>query len=109
MAPLIKERIMDVAFRFRNQYTRLINENEDYAGNQELQGRIHSGAGYFLNELKPVRTLFDSTNMPLDNKMLKKQLNERLQALDDALWIKESLLDVIMSMAAFTVSDSPTL
>lgn len=105
LAPLIKERIMDVAFRFRNQYTRLINESEDYAGNQELQGRIHSGAGYFRNELKPIRTLFDSTNMPLDNKMLKKQLNERMQALDDALWIKESLLDVIMRMAAFTVSD----
>lgn len=105
LAPLIQERIMDVASRFRNQYTRLINESEDYAGNKELQERIHSGAGYFRNELKPVRTLFDSTNMPLDNKMLKKQLNERMQALDDALWIKESLLDVIMRMAAFTVSD----
>ena len=37
--------------------------------------------------------------------MLKKQLNERMQALDDVLWIKESLLDVVMRMAAFTVSD----
>ena len=42
--------------------------------------------------------------MPLDNKELRKQLNERLQALDDALWIKESLLDA-MRTEKFTVTD----
>ena len=95
---------MEVAHRFRNQYTRLINESEDYAGNQELQERIRSGAGYFRRELKPVRALFDKTNMPLDNRELRKQLNERLQTLDDALWIKESLLGIICT-SSFTVSD----
>lgn len=81
LEPHIKERIVEVAHRFRNQYTRLINESEDYAGNQELQERIRSGAGYFRRELKPVRALFDKTNMPLDNRELRKQLNERLQTL----------------------------
>ncbi len=33
------------------------------------------------------------TNIPLDNKELRKLLAERMQALDDALWIKESLLE----------------
>lgn len=47
---------------------------------------------------------FDKTSMPLDNKELRKQLNERLQALDDALWIKESLLDA-MRTEKFTVTD----
>ena len=42
--------------------------------------------------------------MPLDNKELRKQLNERLQALDDALWIKESLLDA-MRTEKFMVTD----
>ena len=37
-------------------------------------------------------------------KKLRKQLNERLQALDDALWIKESLLDA-MRTEKFTVTD----
>ena len=100
----IKERIVEVARRFRNQYTRLINESEDYAGNQELQERIRSGAGYFRKELEPVRALFDKTNMPLDNRELRKQLNERLQTLDDALYIKESLLDTVCT-STFTVSD----
>ncbi len=104
LEPHIKERIVEVAHRFRNQYTRLINESEDYAGNQELQERIRSGAGYFRRELKPVRALFDKTNMPLDNRELRKQLNERLQTLDDALWIKESLLGIICT-SSFTVSD----
>ena len=71
LAPHLKEKVVEVSNRFRNQYTRLINEK---------------------------------TSMPLDNKELRKQLNERLQALDDALWIKESLLDA-MRTEKFTVTD----
>lgn len=104
LAPHLKEKVVEVSNRFRNQYTRLINENENYAGNEELQQRIHSGAAYFCEALLPVRALFDKTSMPLDNKELWKQLNERLQALDDALWIKESLLDA-MRTEKFTVTD----
>ena len=104
LAPHLKEKVVEVSNRFRNQYTRLINENENYAGNEELQQRIHSGAAYFCEALLPVRALFDKTSMPLDNKELRKQLNERLQALDDALWIKESLLDA-MRTEKFMVTD----
>ena len=103
LASHVKERVVEVSLRFRNQYTRLINEGEDYATNQELQQRICSGAAYFRKELEPVRELYDKTSMPLDNKELRKQLNERLQALDDALWIKESLLEA-MQTEAFTVT-----
>lgn len=103
MAPHIKEKIVEVSQRFRNQYTRLINGSDDYAADQGLQERVRSGAGYFRKELEPVRALFEKTNMPLDNKELRKQLNERLQALDDALWIKESLLEAMMGQP-FTVT-----
>ena len=103
LAPHIKEKIVEVSQRFRNQYTRLINGSDDYAADQGLQERGRSGAGYFRKELEPVRALFEKTNMPLDNKELRKQLNERLQALDDALWIKESLLEAMMGQP-FTVT-----
>ena len=103
LAPHIKEKIVEVSQRFRNQYTRLINGSDDYAADQGLQERVRSGAGYFRKELEPVRALFEKTNMPLDNKELRKQLNERLQALDDALWIKESLLEAMMGHP-FTVT-----
>lgn len=103
LAPHIKEKIVEVSQRFRNQYTRLINGSDDYAADQGLQERVRSGAGYFRKELEPVRALFEKTNMPLDNKELRKQLNERLQALGDALWIKESLLEAMMGQP-FTVT-----
>ena len=104
LEPHIKEKIVEVAHRFRNQYTRLINESEDYASDQELQERIRSGAVYFYKELEPIRVLFAKTNIPLDNRELRKQLNERLQALDDALWIKESLLKA-MCVQPFIVAE----
>lgn len=104
LEPHVKEKIMDVSHRFRNQYTRLVNGYDDYPTNTELQQRIHSGAMYFFDALVPVRTLFDKTSMPLDNKELRKQLNERLQALEDALYVKETLL-AIMRTETFTVTD----
>lgn len=57
----------------------------------------------FIKELEPIRVLFAKTNIPLDNRELK-QLNERLQALDDALWIKESLLKA-MCVQPFIVAE----
>lgn len=103
LLPHVKEKIVEVSQRFHNQYTRLINESEDYATNQELQERIHSGAAYFAKALEPVRLLFESTNMPLDNRELRKQLNERLETLDKVLWIKESLLEEML-VETFTVT-----
>ena len=105
LEPRIKEKIVEVSQRFRNQYTRLIHESEDYATNQELQERIRSGAGYFHKELEPVRALYNKTNMPLDNKELRKLLAERMQALDDALWIKESLLEAVSARGRFAITD----
>lgn len=99
----LKEKIVEVSQRFRNQYTRLVWEMDDYATNVELQARIYSGAAYFQEVLVPLRELFDKTNMPLDNKEFKKQLNERMQVFEDALWIKELLLDG-MRKEAFTVT-----
>ena len=99
----LKEKIVEVSQRFRNQYTRLVGEMDDYATNVELQARIYSGAAYFQEVLVPLRELYDKTNMPLDNKELKKQLNERMQVFEDALWIKELLLDG-MRKEAFTVT-----
>lgn len=103
LVPHIKERIVDVSLRFRNQYTRLIQEKDDYAIDEELQQRLRSGAVYFKKEIEPVLDLFEKTNMPLDNKELRKQLNERLQALEDALWIKLPLLEYLFKKP-FTVT-----
>lgn len=103
LIPHLKEKIVEVSQRFRNQYTRLIGEMDDYDTNGDLQKRIHAGAAYFRNELHPIRTLYAQTNMPLDNKELRKLLAERLQLLEDVLWMKESLLES-MCVEPFTVT-----
>lgn len=104
LVPHMKEKLVDVSLRFRNQYTRLIQEKDDYATNEELQQRIRSGAAYFRGELLAIRILYDKTNMPLDNKELRKQLDERLQVLDDVLWMKESLFESLFTKT-FTVTE----
>ena len=38
LAPHIKEKIVEVSQRFRNQYTRLINGSDDYAADQGIAG-----------------------------------------------------------------------
>lgn len=81
----------------------MIQEKDDYATDEELQQRLRSGAVYFKKEIEPVLDLFEKTNMPLDNKELRKQLNERLQALEDALWIKLPLLEYLFEKP-FTVT-----
>ena len=56
-------------------------------------------------DAKPVSyTHLEVYKRQLDNRELRKQLNERVQALDDALWIKESLLKA-MCVQPFIVAE----
>ncbi|MDR0891931.1 MAG: helix-turn-helix domain-containing protein [Mediterranea sp.] len=104
LAPHLRVKVVEVAQKFKNQYTRLVSEKEEYQTDATLQQRIHSGATYFFDALTPIRTLLDKTSMPLDNKELKKLLNERKGALDDALYIKEELLGALRT-EPFAVTD----
>ncbi len=102
LQPNLYTRVVEVASRFRNQYTRMVNEQNFDGGSGELQERIGSAARYFLNELKPLRELVENASMPLDNKELKKQLAERMQTFEEALALKEALLEWA-STESFTV------
>jgi hypothetical protein len=104
LLPHLQGKIVEVAQKFRNQYVRLVSENEHYQTDPLLQQRIHSGAAYFFDALIPLRALLDKTSMPVDNKEVKKQLLERKQALNDALYIKEELLGALRT-EPFAVSD----
>jgi superfamily II DNA helicase RecQ len=95
---------MEVARKSRDHYARLVAASEEYQTNSALQQRIHDGARYFFDKLTPIRTLLTNTVMPMDNKVLKNQLIERKQALDDLLSVKEVLLDALRT-EPFTVTD----
>lgn len=104
LSAVLQTKIVDVSNRFHNQYTRLIDSSEAYSTNEELQARFRSAASYFHKELEPFRALLKKTNMPLDNKELQKQLNERLLQFDESLSVKYALLEYLL-LSPFTVSD----
>lgn len=100
----LKEKITDVAQRFQLQYTRMLNEMGDYTNDPALQQRIHSAADYFYREILLLRELVENTHLPTDNKELKKQIKERMEAFEDALGIKASVLE-FMRVHEFTVTN----
>lgn len=100
----LKEKITDVAQRFQLQYTRMVNETGDYTNDSALQQRIHSAANYFYNEILPLRELIENTHLPTDNKELKKQIKERMEALEGALGMKTAVLEY-MRVHEFTVTN----
>ena len=48
------DKVTKVAQKFSIQYTRLIDTAQDYAADPTLQGRIHSAATYFQEQLQPL-------------------------------------------------------
>lgn len=100
----LADKVVKVAERFRTQYTRLLMELQDYTHDDTLQERIHSASTYFYEALVPLRDLMERTVIAIDNKELRKQADERRAALDDQLWLKESLMEYFRGNF-FCVSD----
>ncbi|MDO4164888.1 MAG: AAA family ATPase [Bacteroides sp.] len=89
------EKVVKVAQKFNQQYTRLINQTEDYAEDKTLQERILRGAAYFKEELAPMDAVLDNAIINADNKDLKKKLKEAVEDLDAAFCQKDGLLEYV--------------
>ncbi|MCD8297506.1 MAG: helix-turn-helix domain-containing protein [Prevotella sp.] len=83
--------IIDVARKFRHQYIELLGTQHD-TSDKHLQERIHKAADYFLEQLSPFSVLREKTTIQTENKLLKLQLQERLNAFSDDLMLKGRLL-----------------
>lgn len=101
---VLNAQIVEISTRFQGQYTQLISQSDNYEVDQKLQERVHSGASYFYDQLSPLRELWERTFISSDNKAIAKQITERKQALNDALWIKELLLEHFRS-ESFGISE----
>lgn len=88
-------KVVDVSYRFHNQYERLVTQYPDYNTNAELQTRLIKGAEYFEKELQPFLTLAEATNLPTDNKELRKKANNTLEGFWEALTQKRDLLQYV--------------
>lgn len=86
---------MDVSYRFHKQYERLVTQSTDYNTNNNLQIRIIKGAAYFEQKLRPFHKLAEATNLPTDNKELRKKTNNTLEEFLNTLTQKLSLLQYV--------------
>lgn len=99
----LEEKVGTVADKFSVQYSRLVNENPDYAEDTVLQGRVHAAAGYFGDELRPLYAVAVRKPLDTDNKQVKKQLVAAYEDLRDRYRLKEDLL-AFVAQSGFSIS-----
>ena len=103
IAPM--EQLMVVAQKFRMQYSQLMANCND-AANPQIQDRIHKGAEYFREHLKELGLLIQKTQVSTDNKMVRKQFDERFDVLKETFGMKIQLLNYESKPeTAFSVAD----
>ena len=105
LRPIVNE-LVDVAFRFRLQYTRLLTSASTRIEDQTVQARIQAAATYFSEKLQPLLALQQKTSPETDSKTLNKTLTERLTEWNEAIIFKTSILQYESRQdTLFSVSD----
>ena len=100
---VVLKNLISVSDKFRVQYTRMLGQNPD-VGQAELQDRIHKGAQYFLDKISILSDLIRKSNLDTDNKVGKKQFEDRFSVFSEDVRLKERLLRYEQS-AEFSVTD----
>lgn len=95
--------LIAVSDKFRVQYTGMLARNPDVR-QAELQDRIHKGAMYFLDKIGILSDLIRKSNLDTDNKVARKQFEDRFSVFSEDVKLKERLLKYECS-AEFTVTD----
>lgn len=100
---VVLKSLIGVSDKFRLQYTRMLSQNPDIC-QAELQERIHKGAEYFFDKIGILSDLIRKSNLDTDNKVAKKQFQDRFSVFSEDVKLKERLLKYERS-AVFTVTD----
>jgi hypothetical protein len=89
----VQEEIIEVADRFHGQMRRLLQQAPDVALNDALQSRIASATGYFVEKMKThILHQLPETPLDIDNKTVRKQLNDAIGRLESDARIKQESL-----------------
>lgn len=91
----IKEKLFDVAERFKLQYSQMVISSPDYPTNALLQERLRKGAEYFARTLSDVEQLVKKTAVKTDNKDVKKRYTELYTDLKEQTMQKRALLNCV--------------
>ena len=100
---VVLKSLIAVSDKFRVQYTGILARNPDVR-QAELQDRIHKGAMYFLDKIGILSDLIRKSNLDTDNKVARKQFEDRFSVFSEDVKLKERLLKYECS-AEFTVTD----
>ena len=100
---VVLKSLIAVSDKFRVQYTGMLARNPDVR-QTELQDRIHKGAMYFLDKISILSDLIRKSNLDTDNKVARKQFEDRFSVFSEDVKLKERLLKYECS-AEFTVTD----
>ncbi len=91
----IEQDLQAVAQRFQAQYTRLVNEDNDTARQQELQERLCKGAAYFAEKLQPLTLSAKDLQLPTDNKEVARKTEVALREWRESTRQKQQLLEYV--------------
>ncbi len=95
--------IIEVAARFNNQLTGLMNSEADAENNSPLQERVMKAGDYFSAKLEEaMREIIGDYSVETDNKAIRKSVNEAIERLRREVSVKTECLEQVKS--GFTVS-----
>lgn len=100
---LLKQKVVDVAQKFRPQFETLIAQHDDYAENEFLAERVQKGARYFLKEIKSLETFMRQLIVPTENKTVGTRLKNTVKEIRELLHLKHRLLADV-SLGGFDVT-----
>lgn len=96
--------IKDVADRFRNQYTALVDAAKDIYTDELLQQRIKAAVGYFLGKLADIDIDIYNEDIELDNQSVQDGYNTHTAEFVKLVRIKTALLTSFKEQSFTTTS-----
>lgn len=97
----LHEQVTVVGQKFEVQYGRLVEASADYTHDELLQQRIHAAAAYFAPKLRALLP-FATARMEIDNKVVRKQMDEVQGEFIRVLRLKIDLLDYVERNGFYT-------
>lgn len=89
---LVFNPLLDVSQKFKNQYVRMLTLNPDIT-DVKFQERIHKAADYFYETLNPIFMLYNKIQVSIENKVVRKQFDDRFAVFSEELLFKRNILN----------------
>lgn len=96
--------IVDVANKFRNQYTALVDAASNIYTDEHLQQRIKAAVGYFLGKLADIDIDIYNEDIELDNRSVEDAYNAQTAEFVKLVRIKTALLSAFKEQQFTTTS-----